>query len=232
MPGEPSLFLVYKDFSTAERNSDSWYATQALADAAAVDGGADFSSHQGAVKVPEGWVTGWIYTPADDKWRELGVFDLDTLGQRKVAARQLHDALLAWEAGVEAVAYEKPPIDVQRAMTFLAFGHWANYVVFNNANDTWTAAQQIAWAGAMAMGAKDITTVQEFFEKAHTLTADRIPEEACAWADPGNADQVNLGLARGRSTTPNVVEPPFFDGEETDLTMIELGNGAWIENIT
>ena len=87
-----------------------------------------------------------FYNPVDDKWRELGVFDLDTLGQRKVAAMQLHDALLAWEAGVEAVAYEKPPIDVQRAMTFLAFGHWANYVVFMNANDTWTAAQQIAWA--------------------------------------------------------------------------------------
>ena len=64
-------------------------------------------------------------TRLDDKWRELGVFDLDTLGQRKVAARQLHDALLAWEAGVEAVAYEKPPTDVMTAMTFLAFGHWA-----------------------------------------------------------------------------------------------------------
>ena len=24
----------------------------------------------------------------------------------------------------------------------------------------------------------------------------------------------------------------WFDGEETDLTMIELGNGAWIEDIT
>ena len=44
-----------------------------LADAAATDGGADFSAHQGAVKVPEGWVTGWIYNPTDDKWRELGV---------------------------------------------------------------------------------------------------------------------------------------------------------------
>ena len=231
MAGEPSLFLVYKDFTTDERNSDSWYGTQAAADDAATDGGADFSAHQGAVKVPEGWVTGWIYNPVDDKWRELGVFDLDTLGQRKVAAMQLHDALLAWEAGVEAVAYEKPPTDVMTAMTFLAFGHWANYVVFMNANDTWTAAQQIAWAGAMAMGAKDITTVQEFFEKAHTITAEETPEEACAWASPVNASRENLNQARIKSTYSDD-EPTWFDGEETDLTMIELGNGAWIEEIT
>ena len=91
---------------------------------------------------------------------------------------------------------EKPPIDVQTALTFLSFGHWAAYVVFNNANDTWTAAQQIAWAGAMAMGAKDITTVQEFFEKAHTITAAQTPEEACAWASPVNASRENLAQAR------------------------------------
>ena len=90
---------------------------------------------------------------------------------------------------------------MQRALTFLSFGHWAAYVVFNNANDTWTAAQQIAWAGAMAMGAKDITTVQEFFEKAHEITsADKIPEEACAWASPVNASRENLAEARTKST--------------------------------
>ena len=231
MPGEPSLYLVYKDFTTDERNSDSWYATQAIADAEATDGGADFTAHQGAVKVPEGWVTGWIYNPTDDKWRELGVFDLDTLGQRKVAARQIHEALLSWRAGVLAVADEKPPIDVQTALTFLSFGHWAAYVVFNNANDTWTAAQQIAWAGAMAMGAKDITTVQEFFETAHLIMANEIPEEACAWASPVNASRENLSEARTKSTQDSNLST-WFDGEETDLTMIELGNGAWIEDIT
>ena len=231
MAGEPSLYLVYKDFTTDERNSDSWYGTQAAADDAATDGGADFTAHQGAVKVPEGWVTGWIYNPTDDKWRELGVFDLDTLGQRKVAARQIHEALLSWRAGVLAVADEKPPIDVQRALTFLSFGHWAAYVVFNNANDTWTAAQQIAWAGSMAMGAKDITTVQEFFEAAHELEDDNIPEEACAWASPVNASRENLAEARNKSTQTSE-DSPWLDGEETDLTMIELGNGAWIEEIT
>ena len=92
------------------------------------------------------------------------------LDQRKyAAANALHGALLAWEAGVRDVEHEKPIIDVHRALDFLCFGHWANYVVFKNANDTWTAAQQIAWAYAMTAGASDITTVQEFFEHAHTL---------------------------------------------------------------
>ena len=73
MAGEPSLYLVYKDFTTDERNSDSWYATQAAADRAAIDGGTDFAAHRGAVEVPPNWVTGWIYHPTEDKWRELGV---------------------------------------------------------------------------------------------------------------------------------------------------------------
>ena len=76
--------------------------------------------------------------------------------------------LLVWEAGVRDVEHEKPIIDVHRALDFLCFGHWANYVVFVNANGTWTAAQQIAWAYAMTAGAADITTVQEFFRaRAH-----------------------------------------------------------------
>ena len=91
MAGEPSLFLVYKDFTTAERISDSWHATQALADAAATDGGVGFTAHQGALKVPENWVTGWIYNPTDDKWRELGFNDLDEVEQLKATAQTMMD---------------------------------------------------------------------------------------------------------------------------------------------
>ena len=168
MAGEPEFFYIYKDIGT-EHNTDSWYASLALAEAAAVVGGADFSANQAAVTVPEGWETGWIRDPADGTWRTLAISDLDELGQRKFAARVLHDALLAWEAGVLNVRHEKPISDVNRAFDFLCYGHWANYVVFTNANDKWTAAQQIAWAYAMTLGAADITTVQEFFENAHTI---------------------------------------------------------------
>ena len=225
MAGEPSLYLVYKDFTTDERNSDSWYGTQALADAAAVEAGADFSAHKGAVEVPHHWESGWIYQPNDGKWRALGVADLDELGQRKYAARILHGALLAWRDGVIAVQSEKPSGDVQRACTFLAMAHWAACVVFTNANGRWTAAQQIAWAAAMALGASDGGTVQKFFEQAHTIDAAKVPEEACAWVNPNNARRVMVSQARSKSA-------PWFENEETDLTMVDLGNGAWIEAIT
>ena len=93
MAGEPSLYLVYKDFTTDERNSDSWYGTQDAADAAALAAGVGFSAHQGAVTIPNGWATGWIYNPTDDTWRTFDVSDLDELGQRKAAATALFSAL-------------------------------------------------------------------------------------------------------------------------------------------
>ena len=93
MAGEPSLFLVYQDFNTDERNNGSWHGTQAAADAAAVDAGADFSAHQGAVTVPNSWETGWIYNPVLDTWRTLDVDDLPELEQRKYAATALYAAL-------------------------------------------------------------------------------------------------------------------------------------------
>ena len=155
--------------TTSEDITDSWYSTQALAAAAASAAGVLFHANQGAVAVPLGWETGWIRNRDEDTWRQFDVADLDELGQRKYAARILHNALLVWEAGVRDVEHEKPIIDVHRALDFLCFGHWANYVVFKNANGSWNAAQQIAWAYAMTAGAADITTVQEFFEKAHTI---------------------------------------------------------------
>ena len=231
MSGEPSLYLVYKTFTTDEYNSDSWQGTQAAADAAAVEAGADFEAHQGAVTVPNSWSAGWIYNPADDTWRALDAGDLDELGQRKYAATALYAALLVWRDGVIAVQREKPSGDVQRACAFLAMAHWAAYVVFTNANRTWTAAQQIAWAAAMSRGASDGATVQEFFQSAHTIEENEVPQEACAWVNPNDARRVMVSQARSMSTK-DTQGTPWFDGEETGLTMVELGNGKWIEEIS
>ena len=44
MAGEPSLYLVYQAFSTAERIGVSWHGTQAAADDAATDAGAGFTA--------------------------------------------------------------------------------------------------------------------------------------------------------------------------------------------
>ena len=49
--------------------------------------------------------------------------------------------------------------------------------------------------------------------------------------NPNDAVAVVTSEARNNSTQ-GTQPPAWFDGEETDLTMIELGNGAWIEEIT
>ena len=101
MAGEPNLYYIAKSLSTttitggvsittSEDASDSWYATQALADAAAVAGGSLFHAHNGAVAIPNGWEKGWIRNRDDGTWRVLAVSDLPELDQRKYAARALH----------------------------------------------------------------------------------------------------------------------------------------------
>ena len=221
----PRLYLICRDFRPTEQISDSWYATQALADAAAVASGADFTAHQGAVAVPQNWMSGWIYNATSDTWRTQDLRDLDDLGKRKHAARGLQLALVAIQSAARLMASFRPRRDVQRVATITAMARWANYVVFQNVHDTWTSAQQIAWAGAMAEGATDATDAQALYQRAHVLRADAVPAEAFAWASPADAARVDLADGRAQSAV-------WFDGEETDLTMVELGNGAWIENIT
>ena len=166
-----SFYYTYEDFGT-NRRLKSLYLTQALADIAAFTD-STLTANQGAVDIPDNVSAGWLWDTTDSVWREPGFADLSELNQRKSAARTLHAALLGWEEGVREVEHEKPIIDVHRALDFLCFGHWANYVVFTNANGTWSAAQQIAWAFAMTLGAADITTVQEFFQNAHSLDGGR-----------------------------------------------------------
>ena len=143
MAGEPSLFLVYQDFNANERTNGSWHGTQAAADVAANDGGSDFTAHQGAVTIPNGWATGWIYNPTDDTWRTFAVSDLDELGQRKAAARALFEAI---DQGDDELASRRGiPAKVRgRVQDILAYARWAAYAVFF-IGDTWTPAQQIAW---------------------------------------------------------------------------------------
>ena len=219
------MFLVYQDFNANERNNGSWHGTQAAADAAATVSGSGFTAHQGAVEVPQGWETGWIYHPTNGTWRQLDVSDLDDPDTRRYAARGLQLALDAMNEAAGGMSSWKPRRDVQRVLTILAMARWANYVVFQNANGAWTSAQQIAWAGAMADGALDATDTQALYQRAHFLRDDAVPAEACAWADPADASAVNLQDARAQSAV-------WFGREETDLTRIELGNGAWIEDIT
>ena len=149
MAGEPSLFLVYQDFSTDERTGVSWHGTQAAADAAATASGAGFSAHQGAVQVPNHFTPGLIYNPTADTWRTLDVADLDELGQRKAAAT----ALFARLDNQEYDLFRQRGIPMKpkgRVQDVLSYARWACYAIFTGS--TYTAAQQLAWATAMLTG--------------------------------------------------------------------------------
>ena len=71
----------------------------------------------------------------------------------------------------------------------------------------------------------------EFYDKAHTLTVDETPAEACTWTNPETAISVKLEEARSASMTGN---DSYFAGEETDLFVagVVLSDGAWIEELT
>ena len=221
MVGEPSLYLVYKSFSTTERTSNSWYGTQALADDAAIDKGADFSAHQGVVKAPNDWLPGWIYNPTADTWRELLVDDLDTLGKRKYAAHSLYQALdgLAYDAS----RIVKPSADVARVSDLIAFAKWGVYVVFTA--DTWTAAEQVAWAESAMRGPTDGESAKTFVRVAHGLAAEYAPESAFTWCNPADAARVALSGAAASSGR-------WFSGLTRDLTMVDLDGSDWIERLT
>ena len=95
MAGEPSLYLVYKDFSTDERTRVSWHGTQASRQTPRRStAGLIFAAHQGAVTMPRRTARpARIYNPTADTWRTVDVSDLDELGQRKAAATALYAGL-------------------------------------------------------------------------------------------------------------------------------------------
>lgn len=159
--------------------------------------------------------------------------DPDTeLGRKQIAATTLHNWLHGTSAGVHAIRHEKPQIDVQRAEQFIAMAHWANYLVAHMATITIDLFE--AWVTQMIVGASDVTSIQTYFEKAHLLDDSKVPLEACAWANPVDASAVILNLAREKSTQGTVnsgVTGTWFENEEPDLTMIDLGNGSWIRRL-
>ena len=162
------------------------------------------------------------YTPPEGGGVLAPYDDSTDLGRRKIAATKLHDYLQNTTAGIHAVRHEKPTHDTTVAEQFIAMGHWANYVTFSMSAVDIDAFE--AWAEAMMEGALDFTTVQEFFEKSHTITEEQTPSEACAWANPTSAARSSLSGAKDLSTGSG----GFFENETTDLTMVTLGNGEWI----
>ena len=115
------------------------------------------------------------------------------LGRKQIALTAHHAQLRAWEYGIIDAGHEKPRIDRNRALQFLAMAHWGSYVVsVMHAADELTIAQLEAWTVASSQGSADVSDVQTYYEKAHTLSDDLIPQEACTWADPATGIAVDM----------------------------------------
>ena len=184
--------------------------------------GSDFTAHQGAVTIPNGWAKGWIYHPVDGTWRTLEVSDLDELGQRKAAARALFEAI---DQGDDELASRRGiPAKVRgRVQDILAYVRWAAYAVFF-IGDTWTPAQQIAWAAAMLDGPSDAADIDTLIKTSSALTDAQVPTTTFAWVSPTDGERSALAGSKAASAR--------WNSGIGDLTAFSPGNGAWIENIS
>ena len=151
----------------------------------------------------------------------LAVADLDELEQRKYAATSLYAALDEQERDT-GERMGVPSKVAGRVRDVLAFARWAAYSIFTGGS--YTAAQQIAWAGAMLTGPSDAADLDALIQKSSALTDDQVPTTTAAWVSPVDASRSTLAGAK--------VASERWNASIGDLTAFSPGNGAWIENIT
>ena len=64
--------------------------------------------------------------------------------------------------------------------------------------------------------------IQKLYEEAHALDVDVIPTVAAGWVNPADPTDVASLATAAESSVMQLA------GETTDVTDINLGNGAWI----
>ena len=132
------------------------------------------------------------------------------------AFRTLHQQLHNWADGLDRLARGQAAATVAIGHDFLFRAHQAAYLIGRNST-TYTIAQRVAWANAMATGAADVTSPAEFYQ--HVLD-DGItgPTGPTAWVNPADATKLNLSASQTISGTVP--------------TTAELASGNWIEALS
>ena len=177
------------------------YGMQAEANARAA-AAADETAYQGAVSddTDIGW---WITATgagAGNTSATLPVGEIPAATARKrAAARQVHQALIAWTAALAAEGIAHAAAVVAVGHDFLFRAHQATYLVCTRGG--YTVTQLEDWAGKMAMGAADVTSPATFFARMEAGAGLTSPTGPCAWvrfdgAGAGAAaERVNLADA-------------------------------------
>ena len=124
--------------------------------------------------------------------------DLDELGQRKAAATALYANLDSQEYDLDKRM--GVPTQVRgRVVDILAYARWAAYAIFTAT--TWTAAQQLAWAGAMLTGPSDAADLDTLIQKSSALTDAEVPITTSRVGVSGGRRTIRHGGREGSERT-------------------------------
>lgn len=219
-----------------------YYQNQALADAVA-NADADHTAIQGAVDVDitVGLREGYTYTAGDGL--QPPVDDPSDVVRLQRAAEALHRQLNVWAAGLDAESMFEPAAVVSLGHDFLYRAHQAAALIMTNSNNdgdtSYSVAQRIAWAQAMATGAANVTSPAEFFAHVRTADADddedallTTPTGPTAWVRMGTGDTVikcDLEEAVMTCSGDEAGELDIYD--DPDPSGVNAA-GAWIADIS
>ena len=132
-----------------------------------------------------------------------------------VGAFALHHQLLAWSEALENVASYWPQADVHLGHDLLAYAHRGVRGVI--LSDSWTLDQKLTFMEQMAIGASDVTSPGEFFERIEEGDDVDDPSESrtdhrVLWVNPDTGLRVtaaNCGRMTPLMPNPGRTARPF-----------------------
>ena len=160
----------------------------------------------------------------------------DTVRRRRGAARLVHGALHAWGQALTLEGVVHAAAVVAVGHDFLYHAHGAVYILAHR--DILPIAQFEAWCRAMAMGAADVTSPQQFFTRMEAGQGIAAPAGPCAWVRWGHTQsegfttpiRTNLADAIAASGAITVQAPGNLALSSADLPSEGLAaNGSWID---
>lgn len=210
--------MAYLVYNPTTRRIASARQTLALANTAA-GLNADLSAYAVDKSLPPGFAPGeWFLTAANKIARELPLAGLE---QRKAAARAAHVQYGLWANALVAASLTHSSAHVNYGHDILWGAHMATQIVMTDAART--NAAKLVFCQKMALGASDVTTVQQFFERVHEIAGTPITGPVC-WVNPNDGEQ-KLFTSIPSSTVA------YFGGVMNPGPAV-LRGGAWIEDLT
>ena len=179
---------------------------------------------------------GWYQTPNGVQIAQPLTVAGQALANKKDVLRGHHNQLHSWADGLQGLSRGQPPRLVAAGQAWLYYAHFASYLIgtnqlvapFNNLSD----AQIIAWANRSGMGAADVTSPFQFYQREGAITDSSHafydgPTGPATWVRPDNATALNLADSLYSGSTDT-----FAAIAAVDIMTVDLSNGSWIDALT